>query len=338
MRRILGIAFGLCVVASTASATTIVINPGAGLIANPTALTAFNNAATTLGNMFADQIQVTIAANLANLGSPNIIGQTSSVVLSGTFNTVRNAMVADAADEPRDAIVASLPTAAQVSVFLPTGFGLANAVLTTKANFKALGFAGLDQAFGATDATITFNSTFAFDFDRSNGITPGQIDFETVALHELIHALGFVSSVDSIDFALSQGATGNVQMTALDLFRFRDVDLPTNAAQFTTTPRSLVPSVPSSFSDTLVAVPVSTGVSTGDGRQASHWKDNNLTGVLLGIMDPTLASGVSISISANDLRALDLIGWDPVPEPATFMLLGSGLLVVAWRRHRTRRI
>ena len=338
MRRILGIVFGLCAVANTASATTIVINPGAGLIANPAALTAFNNAATTLGNMFADPIQVTIAANLANLGSPSIIGQTSSVVLSGTFNQVRNAMVADAADEPRDAIVASLPTAAQVTVFLPTGFGLANAVLTTKANFKALGFAGLDQAFGATDATVTFNSTFAFDFDRSDGITAGQIDFETVALHELIHALGFVSTVDTVDFALSQGLAGTVQITALDLFRFRDVDLPTTAAQFTSNPRSLLPSVASSFSDTQVAVPVSTGVSIGDGRQASHWKDNNLTGVLLGIMDPTLGSGLSVSISGADLRALDLIGWDPVPEPATFVLFGSGLLFIGWRRHRARRV
>ena len=294
MRRILGFLFGLSVVAGTANATTITINPGAGLAANPAALTA--------------------------------------------FNTVRAAMVADAADEPRDAIVASLPTAAQVTVFVPTGFGVANAIVTTKANFKALGFAGLDQAFGATDATVTFNSTFGFDFDRSDGITPGLIDFETVALHELIHSLGFISSVDNADVLLSQGLTGTLTFSALDLFRFRSSDLPTTAAEFTTKARTLVPNSPASFSDTIDVFGFSTGVNVGDGRQASHWKDNNLTGVLIGIMDPTLAAGVAIPITGADLRALDLIGWDPVPEPATFVLLGSGLLVVAWRRHRARRV
>ena len=53
-------------------------------------------------------------------------------------------MVADAADEAGDAIVGFLPTVAQFSAFVPPGFDIFNALAGTKANLKALGFAGLD--------------------------------------------------------------------------------------------------------------------------------------------------------------------------------------------------
>ena len=45
----------------------------------------------------------------------------------------------------------------------------------------------------------------------------------------------------------------------------------------------------------------------GDGEQASHWK-NQLNPI--GIMSPTLDRGTRVNISAIDLRALDVIGWD----------------------------
>jgi hypothetical protein len=37
----------------------------------------------------------------------------------------------------------------------------------------------------------------------------------------------------------------------------------------------------------------STGLYQGDGNQASHWKDDVLTGSFIGIMDPTAGLGVS---------------------------------------------
>ena len=54
----------------------------------------------------------------------------------------------------------------------------------------------------------------------------------------------------------------------------------------------------------------STGVVHGDGRQASHWKDN----LGLGIMDPTAGTGELLTVTALDLTAFDAIGWTPAPE------------------------
>ncbi len=84
----------------------------------------------------------------------------------------------------------------------------------------------------------------------------------------------------------------------------------------------------------------STGAYVGDGRQASHWKDN----LGLGIMDPTSSYGELLAISTNDIRAFDVIGWNRadasgVPDTAsTLALLGLGLaLVGSLRRRVTRR-
>src|SRR6185295_12265405 len=54
--------------------------------------------------------------------------------------------------------------------------------------------------------------------------------------------------------------------------------------------------------------------TSGDGRQASHWKDDQFTGQYIGIMDPTIASGTRLTITSNDLLALDAFG---------FSLMGS---------------
>lgn len=244
-------------------------------------------------------------------------------------------MVTDAADEPSNGIVGSLPTASQFSTLLPSGFTYNGNIAATKANLKALGFVGLDTAFGSSDATITFNNGFSFDYDNSDGVGAGLIDFETVATHEIGHALGFVSKVDAIDGL----ASGTVGVSTLDLFRFDGTagNNPSTSAEFTSKPRDLRPGGSPVFDDLSgTEYPFSTGLTTppGDGRQASHWKDN----LGLGVMDPTLAAQEIEAISLLDLRAFDLIGYDlaPVPEPKTWAaIIGiSALGAFEWVRRR----
>ncbi|MFT3788972.1 MAG: NF038122 family metalloprotease [Tepidisphaeraceae bacterium] len=297
----------------------IVISPAAGLSSNTAALAAFNRAAQQWAAYISDPITVTINADLSTIQPGggtfpvNVIGSTSSVGLSASYNTIRNQLVTDAAGQPASAnngIVASLPTAAQFTAFVPSGRSLNGSVVLSKASAKAAGFTGLDGTFGVSDANIVFNSAFTFDFDNSDGVSAGTMDFETVAAHEIGHALGFSSNVDLLD-QTTAASVPSFAPTTLDLFRFgRLSNNPTNASQFTTLPRNLVPNADVVTDDAYDEYAMSTGVAQGDGRQASHWKDDALSGTFIGAMDPTLSFSTVQHLTYADARALDLIGWD----------------------------
>jgi hypothetical protein len=310
------------------------INSGAGLSGNVAAVAAFSRAADTWEALFSDNITININADLAALGS-GTIGSTTAVSLSGGYTTIRNAMAAEGVTDATRAIMASLPTAAQFVATVPPSFSLSGNTVLTKANAKALGFAGLDGLFGASDGTITFSSLFSFDYDNSNGVTPGTMDFETVATHEIGHLLGFVSVVDHVDATLATPSA--ISMTPLDLYRFASGGAPTLAAQFSTAARNFVPGASAVFSDSVLSYSMSTGVAHGDGHQASHWKDDNLTSTYIGIMDPTLSLGVQEAVTAADIRAMSLIGYNlapQVPEPGTVALMFGGGIFLLIRRRR----
>jgi hypothetical protein len=321
----------------------IAINPGPvlSLPENAPALAALQRAAAQWTQFISDPITVNINADLTLL-NPGVISSATPVVLVGGYPLVRDAMVTDGAAEADDAITAALPTLAEASFSLPPGFAFGQNLQGTKANIKALGFSALvDALFGTLDGTIRFNTGVAFDFDNSDGVSPGLADFETAAAHEIGHVLGFISDLEYINQLMTLGLTSqNIWPTVLDVFRFADggPNDPSTSEEFTTFSRSLIPSDPHMFdkvlgtSGELIEVPLSTGVGQGDGQPASHWKDN----LALGVMDPTLPAGEFANVGANDLRALDLMGYDiaasaylsAIPE-ARAWLLGAAA-IVAW--------
>lgn len=294
------------------------------------ATNALNLAGSSWSSKLLDPVTINITVNMTNLNDTRVIGNASSIDLWSSYTPLRNLLISDAANEANNAIVKYLPTANQFSANLPTGITKTDYLAATKANFKALGTTNLDGLFGINDGTINFNSGFAFDYDASNGITSGTIDFETVATHEIGHILGFVSIVDEIDAMLADKQTGAITPYLLDLFRFGTNANPTTTADFSTMSRDLRPTVASYFDDLSVEAPFSTGTFTGDGYQGSHWKETSSN--LWGIMDPAFAYSQIAGISKYDLRAMDLIGYEltavPLP-PAIWFFAGS---LLAWAR------
>src|SRR5262249_3717365 len=63
----------------------------------------------------------------------------------------------------------------------------------------------------------------------------------------------------------------------------------------------------------------------GDGNQASHWKDASVTWTPIGIMIPAIAPGQVVTISSNDQKAFEAMGYSNqnVVPPGTVALTSS---------------
>lgn len=238
--------------------------------------------------------------------SPNIIGQTASQILTPRtgYPSLRTALLAGASSTAETALYNALPTGQ-----LPTDQGNLTDVFSASPVFRALGLlsanANPDTEQLGDPPRIGFNSAVSFDFDPSNGISGNLFDFDATATHEIGHALGFSSAVGEKELNPSEPASASL----LDFFRFRPG---TNLGTFPTAQRILASGGAQVFFGGGAELGLSTGRSDntgGDRNQASHWKANELTGIYIGVMDPTASRGERDQITQNDLHAFDTIGY-----------------------------
>jgi hypothetical protein len=322
-----------------ANALTFNFTPVAGT--SQQAIDGFTSAGNLWSSLFTDNVTVNININFADIGA-GTLAQAGSTAYIFNYQSVYTALNNDKSSADDNRAVSSLANGSTYKRLLnhstentvsgsltPDIFNSGNVIINS-ANAKALGL----YSNPGSDANIAFNSTgYTWDFDRSNGIDINSYDFVGIAAHEIGHALGFVSRVDYIEGVVDTAYNGSA--TTLDLFRYSTNSAAQGAIDTTVGVSDKYFSLDGGA--TKIAS-FSTGQTFGDGRQASHWKDN----LGLGIMDPTTANGELLQFMANDVQALDVIGWNrassstQIPEPAdfagTFICAAFGVKLVLKRR------
>ncbi len=236
----------------------------------------------------------------------NAITEHQNLIGNTIYPTIREALIRSAGSPQEAALYAALPPER-----VPTDLGVTTSLLMPVAQLRALGLLpavadpGAEEQRWGRPPRIGFNSAQSFDFDQSDGIKPKRIDFTALAMHEIGHALGFFSAVGDKDEHPELPLSPEI----LDLFRFRPG---VTAATFATAPRILSPGGEHRLFDGGPEMPLSTARSDrtgGDGKQAGHWKDDDLTERYIGVLDPTSRDGTLYPMTESDVRAFEVMGY-----------------------------
>jgi hypothetical protein len=268
------------------------------------AVTALGVVEAYLEATFDDPVTVQINIDFASL-SPGVLGGTGvySTASPPSWSTVRSDLIDDM--DYDDFIQNHLP-----SPTLPVRYNGSSSTVTNEnqcyfawANYGAIGY-----IISGISAETTFGTGINWDYDPSNGVSG--YCFQSVAAHEVGHALGFISRAE-------QWWDPTTDLYALDIFRFQRTDgsgdyNPDTYTEFETTPRLVDYNNPNDSHNSNIFYSDGTDVEyrmeDGSPNQASHLRQGQ-TGIMVPFSNPGQTFSPNF-YGTSDLDLFDAIGWD----------------------------
>jgi hypothetical protein len=330
LRSVLGVSLAIAALSDAGTAHAgLVITPtfDTSITSAPNAAaieTAINNSIGIYESLFTDPINVgilfrystTFADGVTPL-DPNILATNFRTVWSFSFNTYINALKADGTSANDAKALANLPAASAFPNSPPN-------LQFSSADGRAVGLSTpplsmVNGVPGVFDGVITLNSSRPFQFDRTGGIAPTNFDAMRVIEHEIDEVLGLFSTLPKgVDFA------GTPAVSPEDLFRYSAP----GTISFTNSATA------SSYFSIDGGVTSIVGLNQDPTGDYGDWLSSSTVARVQAAFSGHHQA--DISSSSPEGIALDVIGYDPVPEPSSLALGGAGMLLLAGRAWRRR--
>jgi hypothetical protein len=233
---------------------------------------------------FTDPVTINVKVERGLSGS--LLGH-SDYALTGpyTFAQITSALAQDPHSGSDAIALAHLPTVDPIPG--------THAYYMTSAQAKALGLQGASDAL---DGTVQFANDPPFDYDRSDGITPGSYDFYGTVAHEFSEVMG--RELNAIGNEVQTGKPNGYY--PFDLFKYSAAGVPT-----------FVGTTAGYFSP-------DGGVTNLDNFNADSdddfgdWASTAGDDAFRAFSD----SGVFNAVTPTDVVVMDLLGWDAAPGSA----------------------
>jgi hypothetical protein len=270
--------------------------------------TAFSDAIRFYQSEYTDPITINIHVGWGEINgaslAPGDLGQ-SLTNQQGfySYSQMNTALTNDATAASDSAAIVNLPA---IDPYGGTKFVMSNA------EAKALGL--LAGNASGIDGYVGFFTAATYTFDPNNRTVAGAYDFIGLAEHEISEVMG--------RYGLGQNGASSGRYSPIDLFRFTSagvLDLtPENGDYF-------------SIDNGNTAINTYNGTGGGD---LSDWAGNTLDSY-----NESLTLGKELDVTPGDVALMDVIGYDLVPEPATWKLfcVAFAVWLAAWPVGRIRR-